>query len=116
MHGRGCIAAGCAWQGGVWQEKQSLQWVVCILLECILVEKYVLFYSILSVFYTCHGMTESVKIIELVKFLRKDQSFEDFSSKCLFSLFGQIPCIFLVFLIEICSFCKNIIRFPFRIA
>ena len=56
----------------------------------------------------CHGMTESVKFH---KFHRKDQSFEDFSSKCLLSLFGPIPCISLVFLIENCLFCKNIIRF-----
>ena len=59
MHGRGgvcdrgvCMAGGHVWQGGVhgrgvhgrghaWQERQPLQRVVCILLECILV--YILF-------------------------------------------------------------------------
>ena len=35
MHGRGCVHG---WGGGgVWQERQPLQWMVCILLECILV-------------------------------------------------------------------------------
>ena len=43
----------------------------------------------------CHGMTESVKV------LRKDQSVEDFSSKCLFLLFWTISCVSLISLIEI---------------
>ena len=45
MHGRGvCVAGGMCGSGGacmagghVWQENRPLQWVVCILLECILV-------------------------------------------------------------------------------
>ena len=34
-----CVARGCVWQEGmhVWQERQPLQWVVHILLQCILV-------------------------------------------------------------------------------
>ena len=32
MHGRGCV-----WQGHVWQERQPLQQIVCILLKRILV-------------------------------------------------------------------------------
>ena len=52
----------------------------------------------------CHGMTESVKIH------RKDQSVKDFTSKCLFLLFWPISCISLIFLIEIWSFCKNLLE------
>ena len=43
----------------------------------------------------CHGMTESVKVH------RKDQSVEDFTSKCLFLLFWPISCNSLISLIEI---------------
>ena len=56
MHGKGvcmvggaCVEEGeCAWQGGMWhvwqgrtcmQERRPLKLAVCILLECILVEK-----------------------------------------------------------------------------
>ena len=45
VHGKGgvCMAGGHAWHGGMcggehaWQERWLLQWMVCILLECILV-------------------------------------------------------------------------------
>ena len=43
----------------------------------------------------CHGMTESVKVY------RKNQSVEDFSSKCLFLLFWTILCVSLISLKEI---------------
>ena len=38
---------------------------------------------------------------ESVKVHRKDQSFTDFTSKCLFLLFWLILCVSLIFLIEI---------------
>ena len=44
-----------------------------------------------------------------VKFQRKDQSIEGFTSKCLFLLFWPISCVSLVFLIEIWSFCSNLL-------
>ena len=47
MHGRGHVW----WGRGVWQEKQSLQWAVHILLEWILVEKE--FLSSLRTAYSC---------------------------------------------------------------
>ena len=57
----------------------------------------------------CHGMTE------LVKVHRKDQSVEDFTSKCLFLLFWPILCISLISLIEIWSFCTNLLEnYPSR--
>ena len=52
----------------------------------------------------CHGMTKSVKVH------RKDQSVKDFTSKCLFLLFWLISCISLIFLIEIWSFCTNLLE------
>ena len=52
----------------------------------------------------CHGMTE------LVKVHRKDQSVKDFTSKCLLLLFWPILCISLIFLIEIWSFCTNLLE------
>ena len=51
----------------------------------------------------CHGMTKSVK------FQRKDQLVKGFTSKCLFLLFWPISCISLVFLVEIQSFCSNLL-------
>ena len=57
----------------------------------------------------CHGMTESVKVH------RKDQSFEDFTSKCLFLLFWPISCVSLISLTEIWSFCTNLLEnYPLR--
>ena len=53
--------------------------------------------------YECHGMIESVKVH------RKDQSVEDFTSKCLFLLFWPISCVSLISLIEIWSFCTNLL-------
>ena len=50
MHGRGhvwqgvCMAGGMHGRGHAWQERWSLQWAVCILLECILVIKIVSLY------------------------------------------------------------------------
>ena len=52
----------------------------------------------------CHGMTESVKVH------RKDQLVKDFTSDCLFLLFWLISCISLIFLIEIWSFCTNLLK------
>ena len=49
-------------------------------------------------------MTESVKVH------RKDQSVKDFTSKYLFLLFWPILCISLIFLIEIWSFCTNLLE------
>ena len=49
-------------------------------------------------------MTESVKVH------RKDQSVEDFSSKCLFLLFWTISCVSLISLIEIWSFCIKLLE------
>ena len=44
MHGRRHVWKGHAWQGGhVWQERQPLQQMVRILLECILVVKTFIF-------------------------------------------------------------------------
>ena len=51
----------------------------------------------------CQGLTKSAK------FQRKDQSVEGSTSKCLFLLFQLISCISLVFLIEIWSFCSNLL-------
>ena len=57
----------------------------------------------------CHGMTESVKVH------RKDQLVEDFISKCLFLLFWPILCNSLISLIEIWSFCTNLLEnYPTR--
>ena len=47
---------------------------------------------------------------ESVKIHRKDQSVKDFTSKCLFLLFWLISCVSLVFLIEIWSFCTNLLK------
>ena len=47
---------------------------------------------------------------ELVKVHRKDQSVEDFTSKCLILLFWLISCISLISLIEIWSFCTNLLE------
>ena len=47
---------------------------------------------------------------ESVKVHRKDQSVKDFTSKCLFLLFWLISCISLIFLIEIWSFCTNLLE------
>ena len=47
---------------------------------------------------------------ESVKVQWKDQSVEDFTSKCLFLLFWLILCISLIFLIEIWSFCTNLLE------
>ena len=52
----------------------------------------------------CHGMTESVKVH------RKDQSVRDFTSKCLFLLLWLISCVSLIFLVEIWSFCTNLLE------
>ena len=52
----------------------------------------------------CHGMTESAKVH------RKDQLVKDFTSKCLFLLFWSISGISLIFLIEIWSFCTNLLE------
>ena len=52
----------------------------------------------------CHGMTESVKVH------RKDQSVEDFISKCLFLLIWPILCVSLISLIEVWSFCTNLLE------
>ena len=49
-------------------------------------------------------MTESVKVH------REDQSVEDFTSKCLFLLFWPISCNSLISLIEIWSFCINLLE------
>ena len=49
-------------------------------------------------------MTESVKVH------RKDQLVKDSTSKCLFLLFWPIFCISLKFLIEIWSFCTNLLE------
>ena len=49
----------------------------------------------------CQGLTKSVK------FQRKDQSVK---KKCLFLLLWPISCISLVFLIEILSFCSNLLK------
>ena len=54
--------------------------------------------------YICHGMTESVKVH------RKDWSVKDFTLKCLFLLFWPISCVSLIFLIEIRSFCTNLLE------
>ena len=54
-------------------------------------------------------MTESVKVH------RKDQSVKDFISKCLFLLFWSISCNSLIFVIEIWSFCTNLLEnYPSR--
>ena len=37
VHGRVMHGRGHVWQESAWQERQPLQWMVCILLECILV-------------------------------------------------------------------------------
>ena len=47
---------------------------------------------------------------ESVKVHRKDQSVEDFTSKCLFLLFWLISCISIVFLIENWSFYTNLLE------
>ena len=47
---------------------------------------------------------------ESVKVHRKDQSAKDFTSKCLFLLFWLISCVSLIFLIEIWSFCTNLLE------
>ena len=46
---------------------------------------------------------------ESVKVHRKDQSVKDFTSKCLFLLFWLISCVSLIFLVEIWSFCTNLL-------
>ena len=53
---------------------------------------------------TVMGWQESVKVH------RKDQSVKDFTSKCLFLLFWPISCISLIFLMEIWSFCTNLLE------
>ena len=59
--------------------------------------------------YTSHNVMEWQ---ELVKVHRKDQSVKDFTSKWLFLLFWPISCIslILIFLIEIWSFCTNLLE------
>ena len=47
---------------------------------------------------------------ESVEVHKKDQSVKDFTSKCLFLLFWPISCISLIFLIEIWSFCTNLLE------
>ena len=82
MHGRGvcgrltCMAGGHVWQGvcmsggHAWQEKWQLQRAVRILLECILVYKYNLYFVIRRFSYFVIVSNEKVSVDKVVKFLK----------------------------------------------
>ena len=67
MHGRGMHGEGYAWQrvymagGHAWQERWPLQWVVHILLECILVKFEISVFSI-----TSNNQKTGLNVVDLV--------------------------------------------------
>ena len=94
--------AECEWNLETFRYIYSAKPVSNLIAVCVCVCT-ILFFNELK-WYVCHGMTESVKVH------RKDQSVKDFTSKCLFLLFWPISCISLIFLIEIWSFCTNLLE------